>query len=117
MNDGGAGVLAERQFALRGHLGVAQEAQSHVFVVVGSLWIAQDLGNLLVVSRSQKEVHIPESGVRKHRQSLRSHLENRMTLKLAKRHAFACQLVVLGCVRSQLEHRSIFEFSHINEIF
>ena len=95
----------------------AQEAQSHVFVIVGSLRIAKDLGDLLVVGRSQKEIHIPESGVRKHRKSLRSHLENRMTLELTKGHALACQLVVLGCVRSQLEHRSIFEFCHINEIF
>ena len=110
-------VLAERQFAFGGHLGVAQEAQSHVFVIVGSLRIAQDLGDLLVVCRPQKDVHIPESGVRKHSQSLRSHLKDRMPLELAKGHALARQLVVLSCVRSQLEHRSVFEFCHINEIF
>ncbi len=34
MDDGGTGVLAERQHAARGHLGIAQELQRHVLVVL-----------------------------------------------------------------------------------
>ena len=113
VDDRGAGVLAERELPFRGHLGIAKEAQGHVFVVVGGVRIAQDLSNLPVVRRPQQEVDITERNVRQQRQSLRIHPQDGFPFEFADGHIFARELVVFSLIRSQLEHRRVFEFHHI----
>ena len=60
MNDGGAGVLTEGQDALAGCLGIAQELQCHILVVLRSLGVGQDFCHLLVVLAAQHELHVVE---------------------------------------------------------
>ena len=60
MNDSGTRILAERQDALAGHLGITEELQSHILVVLRCLGISEDLGNLFVMLAAQHELHIVE---------------------------------------------------------
>ena len=59
--DGSTGVLAERQDALAGSLGVAQELQSNVLVVLRSLRVRQNLCNLQVMFAAQHEFYVVKS--------------------------------------------------------
>ena len=52
---GGAGVLAERQDAVGGDLGVLQHRQGDEAVVLGGLGIVEDRGHLLEVGGAQEE--------------------------------------------------------------
>ena len=61
MDDGRARVLAEGQHALGGHLGIAQELQGHILVVLRGLGVAQNLCHLQVVLAAQHELHVVES--------------------------------------------------------
>ena len=61
MNDGCAGILAERQNTLGSCFGVAQELQGDILVVLRSLGVVQDGGNLQVVLAAEHEFHIVES--------------------------------------------------------
>ena len=60
VDDGGAGILAEGEDALDRCLGIAEELQCHVFVVLRCLRILEDLCNLQVVFATQHELHIVE---------------------------------------------------------
>ena len=110
MDDSGAGVLAQGELTLGGHLGIAQEGQCHVLVVVAGLGVAQNLGDLLIVGAAQQKVHIAEGLLGQHRQGFGLDLEDGFAFKLAHRYIVACQLVVLGVVFAQLEHGRIAEF-------
>ena len=111
MDNGCAGVLAKREFSLCCHLGIAQEGQSDILVILTCLRIAEDLGHLLVVGAAEKEAHIAESGVGHEGESLRSDLQHRLSLKFSSRNQAlgARDLVVLGRVRTKLEHWSVLE--------
>ena len=61
VDDGGAGVLAEGQNAFAGHVGIAQELQCHVLVVLRSLGVVEHLCHLQIVLAAQHELHIVES--------------------------------------------------------
>ena len=63
MDDGGTGVLTQGELALGSHLGIAQEGERYILVIVTGLGVAQDLGHLLIVSTAEKERHVAESGV------------------------------------------------------
>ena len=61
MNDGSACVLAEGQHALGCHVGIAQELEGDILVVLACLGVGQHLGNLQVVFAAQHELHIVET--------------------------------------------------------
>ena len=81
MDDGCTGILAERQDAFGRSLGVAQECQCHIAVIVRSLRIAEDGSYLLVVFAAQAELHVVESLLSQQGQSLRSDLEDLFALE------------------------------------
>ena len=57
-------VLTERQLPLASHLGIAQEGESHIFVVRTGFGVAQYLGYLLVVAAAEHKTHVVESLLR-----------------------------------------------------
>ena len=110
VDDGRAGVLAEGQHALAGHLGVAKERQGHVLVIVAGFGVVQNLGHLLVVRTAQHERHVAEGRVCHRRQTFGSHLQDGVSLKLADRHIILGQQIVFSIILARLEHRCILEF-------
>ena len=111
VDNGCAGVLAKREFALCSDFSIAEESEGDILVVLACLRIAEDLGHLLVVGAAEKEAHIAESGVGHEGESLRSDLQHRLSLKFSSRNQAlgARDLVVLGRVRTKLEHWSVLE--------
>ena len=87
VNDGRSRVLAERQFALCSHFGVAKKGKCHVLVVVAGFGVGKYLCYLFVVFASQKEVNIAESGVGEHRQRFGRHFQYLVSFKFANRYA------------------------------
>ena len=63
MDDGGTGVLTQGELALGSHLGIAQEGECYILVIVAGLGVAENLGHLLVVSAAEEERHVAEGGV------------------------------------------------------
>ena len=109
MDDGGTGVLAERQHALHGCLGIAEELQSHILVILRGLGIFQDGGHLLIVLATEHELTIVEALLCQQRQGLGSHFQDLMTFESAYTHSLLGKQTVLGVVLSGLEHGSILE--------
>ena len=112
MNDGGSGVLAERQLSFACHFGVAQEGECYVLVVRGSLRVAQYLSHLFVVRAAQHETHVVEGLLRHERQRLGLYFQYLVSFKLADRHMVFCQQIILGFVFPQLEHGGILKICH-----
>ena len=109
VDDCRAGILAERQLSLASHLGVAQECQCHILVVVARFGVSQYFSHLLVVSAAQQKVDIPEGRVGKHRQRFRTYFEDRFALEFANRHAVFGQEIVLRVVFARLKHGGVLE--------
>ena len=116
VDDGGAGVLTEGQDATGCHLGIAQELQGHIFVVLRSLGVAEDGGHLQVVLTAQHELHIVEGLLSQQRQCLLRHLNDFLALELGGGHAFLRQQSVLGLVFAQLKHRGVLEIYYVCHI-
>ncbi len=76
MDDGCAGILAERQNALYGSLCIAKELQGDVFVVFRCLEVVQYLSHLLVVRAAQHKLAVVEGLLGHERESLRRHFQN-----------------------------------------
>ena len=112
VDDGSTCILAERKLAFTGHLGVSQHRQGDVFVVFRRFRIGEDLGHLRIVRRTEHERHITESGVRQDSQRLGRHFQHRFAFEITDRdpRLGTGDLVVLGGILAELEHRSVFEF-------
>ena len=82
MDDGGAGVLAERKFALAGHFRVAQEGEGYILVVLGSLRIGKDLRHLLIVGTAEHKAHVTECSVGHKGKAFLCYLEHLVAIKL-----------------------------------
>ena len=117
VDDGGTGILAQRQLTFASHFGIAQEGERYVFIVRGSFGVAKDLRYLLVMRTTQHETHVVESLLRHQRQRLRSHFQNLVSFKLADRHIVLGQQIILCFIFTELKHRCILKFSHIFVIF
>ena len=110
MDDGRTRILTERQDAACSHLGVAQELQGHVLIVLRCLGVGQDLGHLQVMLTAEHELHIVESLLCQQRQRLFRDLDNLLALKLCGRHTFLTQQTILRLVLAHLKHRGVLEF-------
>ena len=107
VDDGCARVLAERKHSLAGCLGIAEELQGHVLVVVAGLRVVQDSCHVLT---AKHELHVVESLLSQQCERLGTHFHNFLAFKLCNRNTFGAQQAVLCGVFSQLKHRSILEF-------
>ena len=114
VDDGCAGVLAERKHALHGSLCVAEELQGHVFVVVRGLGVLQDCSHLLIVGAAKHELAVVERLLGYQRKGLRRYLQDGFVTEFGSFYQFfrSGNLVILRGVRAQLEHGRIFEFCH-----
>ena len=105
----GAGVLAERQHALRRDLGVAQHRQRDGTVVVASLGVREDRGDLLKVLGAEVEIDIMQRLVGEQREGLRGDLEDRLAGELGDGHMLLGQQAVLRAVRAQRKRVLVME--------
>ena len=115
MDDGGAGVLAERQHALGCRVGVAKELQSHILVVLRSLRVGENLSHLLIVLAAKHKLAVVECLLGQQSQGLARYLDNGLALKLSCADTLFGQQTILSVVLALLEHRSILKiywFSH-----
>ena len=77
-----AGVLTGWQNAFRRDIGVTQELQGNVFIVLAGFRVAQNIGYLLLMRRTEHKRGVVESVLRQQRQRLRIHLKDLLTFKL-----------------------------------
>ena len=83
MNDGRAGILAERKLALSRDFSITQESQCDILVVVGSLRIGERFGHLLVVLAAEHKGYISKSVANEGGQTFGRYFEHRLAFKLA----------------------------------
>ena len=119
MNDGGAGVLAEGEYALDGSFRVAQELQGHILVIVGGLRVFQDGRHLLVVGAAKHELTVVERLPGHQRKGLRRHFQDGFVSELGGLYQFlgAGNLVVFSGILTKLKHGCVFEICHIVLLF
>ena len=110
VDDGRTGVLTEREDTLASHLGIAQELERHIFVVLARLWVAENLSHLQVMFAAQHELHVVECLLSQQRERLGRDLHDFLAFKLADGHAFLRQQAILRCVLSHLKHGRILNF-------
>ena len=111
MDDGRTCILTERQDALSGCLGIAQELQGYILVVLRGLRISQDLSHLLIMFTAQHELHIVEGLLGQQGQGLLGDLYDLFTFKLGGCDAIFCQKAILGLVFTHLKHRCVLKFN------
>ena len=58
VNNSGTGILAERELTLARYFCITKESESDVFVVGTSLWVAENLSYLLIVTTTEHKTHI-----------------------------------------------------------
>ena len=111
VDDSSTSVLTERQDALAGHLGIAQELQGYILIVLRGLRIGKDLSHLLIVLATQHKLHIVECLLGQKGQSLLRDLYDLLSFKLGGCYAFLRQQTVLRLVLAHLKHRGILKFN------
>ena len=97
----GAGVLAERQHALRGDLGVAQHRERDGAVVVAGFLVGQDRGHLLEVLGAEIEIDVVQRLVGEEGQALGRDLEDRLAVELGDGDVLLGQQAILSGIVAQ----------------
>ncbi|OQB91308.1 MAG: hypothetical protein BWX86_02049 [Verrucomicrobia bacterium ADurb.Bin122] len=96
----GAGVLAERQDALRGNFGVLQQREGHIAVVGAGLGVVEDRRDLFQVLRAQQKAALAHRRLREEGDRLGRDLENLTPLEGRGAHALLGDQTVLGVIRT-----------------
>ena len=111
---GGAGVLADRQHVVGGHLGVAQHGIGHFLVVARGFGVGKNLGDLLVVGRTQAEGDLAHGLVGQHLQPFRIDLEHLLTVEGLGGHVLGgtFQQPEFGCILGERERILIHKTCH-----
>ena len=81
MDDSRTCVLTERQDTLASHLGIAQELQGYIFIILRGLRVGQYLSHLLIMFATQHELHIVESLLGQECQGLLRDLHDLLSFK------------------------------------
>ena len=97
----GAGVLTERQHALRGDLGVAQHRERDGAVVVAGFLVGEDRGDLLEVLGAQIEVDVVQRLVGEQGQALGRDLEDRLAVELGDGDVLLGEQAILRGIGAQ----------------
>ena len=106
-DDRGAGVLAHRQHAAGGDVGVLQEIEGDELVVVAGFLVVQDRAQLLQVPRAQIVIDVAEGGLRQRPQRLARHHQHVLAKHLLDPHALGRDLLVGRGVRPQRKQRRV----------
>jgi len=113
-HDRGAGVLAARQLARRGDVGIQQQLESDEAIVLGGLGVIEDLAQLGEVTASQQVRHVVDRLGGQQPQCLGFHHEQATATDVALGHVFrrGVQAAVLGVVRAALNQGLVGEIGH-----
>ena len=117
MNDGGTCILANRQDALGRDFGIAQHRQSDVFVVIGRFRIFQNLCYTFVMRTAKHEVDVCEGTFDKHRECFWRNFQDFFAFKITERDMFGSEVIILGGIFPDLEHRCIFELRGLSHSY
>jgi hypothetical protein len=111
-DDGGAGVLAHREHAARGDVGVAQQVGRDEAVVGRRLRIVEDAPQLGQVRRSQVVGDVVHGRLREQPQCLGLDLEKAASGRLGHADPVGGQQPVLGVGRLQRQKVGVAELRH-----
>ena len=106
-DDGGAGVLAHRQHAAGGDVGVLQEIVGDELVVGGGLGVVEDRAQLLEVRRAQQMIDVGEGGLGERAQRLVADHQHVLAHHLFDAHAADVELAVGRLVRPERKQRRV----------
>jgi hypothetical protein len=99
----GAGVLAHRENATGGDLGVFQQRVCDVAVVVGGLGVLEDRGDLLKVLRAQEEIRVVKRLAGEVGERLGRDLQDFATLERRGADALFREQAILGVIGAERE--------------
>ena len=108
-DDGGAGVLAERQQARGGHVGILEHRERHHAVVFARFLVIEDGGDLLQVLRPQEEIDVMKRLVREQRERLGIDDEHLLIAEFFDANVILGQQAVFGVVGAEFEERLVVE--------
>ena len=106
-DDRGAGVLAHRQHAAGGDVGVFQEVEGDELVVVAGLLVVEDRAQLLQMPRPQIMIDVAERGLAERPQRLARHHQHLLAEHLFDPHALGRDLLVGRGVRAKRKQRRV----------
>ena len=106
-DDRGAGVLAHRQHAAGGDVGVLQEIEGDELVVVAGLLVVEDRAQLLQMAGPQIMIDVAERGLRQRPQRLARHHQHVLAQHLLDPHALGRDLLVGRGVRPERKQRRV----------
>ena len=113
-HNGGAGVLAHRQNAAGGDIGVLEQLIGDEAVVVGGFRIVDDIAYLPQMAGAQQVRDVAERLESELGQRLRLDLEDRGSLEIRQSHVIAGQLAIGGIVLGEGKHVAVSELCHRN---
>ena len=106
-DDRGAGVLAHRQHAAGGDVGVLQEVEGDELVVVAGFLVVEDRAQLLQMPRPQIVIDVAKGGLRQRPQRLARHDQHVLAQHLLDPHALGRDLLVRRGVRAERKQRRV----------
>ena len=106
-DDRGAGVLAHRQHAAGGDVGVFQKVIGDEAVIAGRFRVVENLAQLLQMRRPQKMIDVVERRLRQSPQGLVADHDHLAAQHRLGAHALRGDLAVLGLVLAQREQRRV----------
>ncbi len=106
-DDRGAGVLAHRQDAAGGDVGVLQEIEGDELVIVARLLVVEDAAQLLEMAGPQVMVDVAERGLRQRPQRLARHHQHVPAQHLLDPHAVGRDLLVGRGVGPERKQRGV----------
>ena len=110
--DGGAGVLAPRQHAAGGDVGVLEQLQGDEAVVVRRFRVFEDGGQLPEMAAAQQVGHVVHGLAGDQRQRLRRHLQDLAAAKSGRGDVIRGELPVGRHVGAVLEQLLVLESGH-----
>ena len=106
-DDRGAGVLAHRQYAAGGDVGILEEIERDEFVVVAGFGVVEDIAQLLQMARPQIMVDVAESGLAERPQRLARHHQHVLAQHLLDPHPIGRDLLVRRGIGPQRKQRRV----------
>ena len=106
-HDGGARILAHRQHAAGGDVGVLQQIQRHEPVIGRCLGVIQDFPQLRQMCRAQQVGHVVERPQRQFAQRVRLNAQHGLAVQHRGFDARDVELLPNGLVRPHREHRRV----------
>ena len=106
-DDRGAGVLAHRQHAAGGNVGVLKEVERDELVVIAGFRVVKDVAQLLQMARTQVMIDVAEGGLRQSSQRLARHHQHVLAQHLLDPHTLGRDLLVRRGVGAQRKQRGV----------